>query len=559
MKGLSLGIALLLLSDCQAQTFQWVRAGFGTKDSQVNSLSYTDGRINATGGFEQLLTFYNQSLTSTMASSFTAQWSAAGELRWVQQSQNLLESSGRGYSEGKISCVDSHGNIYVGYLITSDAAFGLTVVPAASPTMVIVKYNPSGDIVWISSFRGELAIELRSIVVGTDDNCCVGLNFEGQLDVGSNISSTRNAEHAPDGLLLKLNSAGAVSWIKQLPGSFGQVLMSLAVDKGGNFCAAGHFDDRITLSPAVSFTETGLGHLFIAKYDATGNFKWARQMGGSHVDVINGIATDMARNIVICGYFGHIGSGTGNATATFGPTTLTTAGTYGLGDGFVAKYDEQGEFKWVKAFRSVGWEKADAVVTTSKGDIYVSGTANTETHFGLLSMPAGNGSDDGFVAKYSGAGAEQWVSGYGGSNSDSFAGAALTTDDQGHLYVGGSFSGSAQFGSITATGYRSISTAFIAQLTDAQALSTKMPAQFSIALQVYPNPGAGLVQVSWSADTQPLQLSLLDMLGHVVHTEMVNPTETKRQLHLSALSPGVYVLQLQTVAAGKLIKRLLLQ
>src|SRR5205814_4872891 len=66
---------------------------------------------------------------------------------------------------------------------------------------------------------------------------------------------------------------------------------------------------------------------------------WAHSAGGPGNDVGEAIATDKAGNVYVVGRFEQ-------PTATFGGTTLTSAGKY---DAFVAKYQADGTFLWAKA------------------------------------------------------------------------------------------------------------------------------------------------------------------------------------------------------------------
>ncbi|QIX62616.1 T9SS type A sorting domain-containing protein [Hymenobacter sp. BT18] len=71
------------------------------------------------------------------------------------------------------------------------------------------------------------------------------------------------------------------------------------------------------------------------------------------------------------------------------------------------------------------------------------------------------------------------------------------------------------------------------------------------ALQVYPNPTSGKVQLSlasWSAKHAPVQGELINSLGKVVQTMQLVPRQgvATHELNLSALTSGVYLLRLRT-------------
>jgi hypothetical protein len=71
-----------------------------------------------------------------------------------------------------------------------------------------------------------------------------------------------------------------------------------------------------------------LRDVFVAKYDGDGNLLWVEQAGGSDLDWAGSIAVDGSGNCLVTGAFW--------GTATFGDTTLTSAGDHDI---FVAKIE----------------------------------------------------------------------------------------------------------------------------------------------------------------------------------------------------------------------------
>src|SRR6266567_4198636 len=102
----------------------------------------------------------------------------------------------------------------------------------------------------------------------------------------------------------------------------------VALDNTGNCYVTGHFGSPQAMFDTITLTNRGARDIFVAKYDGSGNLLWVRQAGGADYDVATGIAVDGAGH---CFVTGHI-----RGTATFGTTSLTSAG---LEDIFAAKYD----------------------------------------------------------------------------------------------------------------------------------------------------------------------------------------------------------------------------
>ena len=113
----------------------------------------------------------------------------------------------------------------------------------------------------------------------------------------------------------------------------------IATDGLDNIIVTGGFAGTSTFGN-ITLTSAGDYDIFIAKYDADGNFLWVVQAGGPDWDYGYGIATDGSGNSIVTGYF--------QGTATFGDTTLTSAGAYNI---FIAKIDFNGNFLWVAQAR----------------------------------------------------------------------------------------------------------------------------------------------------------------------------------------------------------------
>ena len=82
------------------------------------------------------------------------------------------------------------------------------------------------------------------------------------------------------------------------------------------------------------------------------------------------VATDQDANVYVAGRF--------QGTVDFNPSTIVsgdTATSHGDFDGFVAKYDQAGEFQWVYTFGDGGYQSFGQVEVDPAGNVYVLGDA----------------------------------------------------------------------------------------------------------------------------------------------------------------------------------------
>jgi len=119
---------------------------------------------------------------------------------------------------------------------------------------------------------------------------------------------------------------------------------AIATDASGNVYTAGGFLGTTDFDPGAgtfNLTSAG-GDVFISKLDASGNFIWAKKMGGSSADDMYAITLDDAGNVYTTGTF--------SGTADFDPGSGTfnlTGGAQNFGV-FVSKLDQSGNFVWAK-------------------------------------------------------------------------------------------------------------------------------------------------------------------------------------------------------------------
>lgn len=172
--------------------------------------------------------------------------------------------------------------------------------------------------------------------------------------------------------------AQTFEWVKSMGGNSNDQSWQVATDRNGNVYAAGYY-----ISATADFNAGGTGGVitnagdydaFLAKYDAGGNFLWAKSIGGGGTDQGYGVNTDGAGNVYVTGYFQSPTMDL-NPGGTGG--TITNAG--GGNDIFVVKYDAGGNFLWAKDMGGSGDDYGRTVVIDAGGNVYVTGYFGSTT------------------------------------------------------------------------------------------------------------------------------------------------------------------------------------
>lgn len=229
-------------------------------------------------------------------------------------------------------------------------------------------------------------------------------------------------------------SSQSFEWVQQIGGTGTDQGYAVVTDNSSNVYAIGYFQKDIELGAFRLRVTEGSNDIYIARYDANGTVVWAMQSQSSSYIYGLSIASDHQGAIYVTGYFGE--------SVRFDDISLTSSGYH---DVFLVKLDEEGNVLWARRGGGKGELLGDIgrrVSVDLQGNVYLFGEFEGTASFGEFEVSAAGGQDV-FLAKYDDQGQEQWVVSGGGSQSE--RGLALASDQQGSVYTGGSFQGSAVF------------------------------------------------------------------------------------------------------------------
>jgi len=276
----------------------------------------------------------------------------------------------------------------------------------------------------------------RGMAAVADDagNVYVCGNVNGVADFDPGPAEVLNVGNDANGniFLAKYGPAGNYIWHIAIGGSGTEIPKGLALDHSGNLVMVGRFDSYFDWDPGeaeVFFGSTGSVDGFLAKYDTSGAFVWARRIGGVGHDETYGVAVDEADNIYVAGQM----SGNVNFGTVAGPITL--AHEAGVWDAFHARYQPDGGLAWVSGIQGTGGQRAQSIAYL-QGYVYTYGVCSGETHADNVATLSVGNNNQAFLCKIDTLGTVQWLQGHGGVGSE--IGEAIRADDA-NLYIMGSF------------------------------------------------------------------------------------------------------------------------
>ena len=249
-----------------------------------------------------------------------------------------------------------------------------------------------------------------------------------------------------------------LSWASQMKGSSVDVCEAIATDAEGNVYATGYFSTTVDFDPGpgvFNLTSVNAEDIFLTKYDSTGKLVWAKSMGDFRYQAGYAITLDSAKNIFITGiFFGSLDFDPGP-----GVTTLSSAGNE---DVFICKFDNNGNFNWVKRIGGITNDFCHAIVLDKAGNIYINGYFDGTSDFdpgpGVFNITSnGSISTDIYICKLNKNGDFIWARQIGGTFSD--AAYSIALDEQNNIYSTGFFFGTVDFdpgpavNNLTSTGF----------------------------------------------------------------------------------------------------------
>lgn len=205
------------------------------------------------------------------------------------------------------------------------------------------------------------------------------------------------------------------------------------VDASGNVYATGDFTGTATFG-TFNATSSGSSDVYIIKYNSAGVAQWLKKGGGTGYDAGHDIAVAPNGSFFITGEF--------SGTATFGTSSVTAIGS---SDIFIARYNSAGTALWAIRAGGLFTNKSTSISVDNQNNVYITGYYTVSTTIGTTTLNS-SGLEDVFVAKYNSAGVFQWAVGGGGVDKD--FGNGIANDNNGNVFVTGSFGQTANFSSI---------------------------------------------------------------------------------------------------------------
>lgn len=539
----------------KAQTFEWAKS-IGDYSFCVGHSIKADasGNVYTAGWFNGTVDFDPGTGTTNLTSAgfidvFVLKLDASGNLLWAKS------FSGSEPDGSPSITVDPSGNVYTigsfGGTVDFDPGVAtFTLTSAGSRDVFVQKMDASGNFVWVKSFGSIETERGNSIAVDAYGNVYTAGDFGGTVDFDPGSGTANLTSVGGTSIFVqKMDSSGNFVWAK----SFGEGnagVSFIAVDTSGNVFSTGSFDGTVDFDPGAGIsnqTSAGSNDVFVQKMDESGNFVWAKSFGGIEHDSGTSIAVDASGNVYTTGVF--------NKTVDFDPGVgISNQTSAGSSDMFVQKMNSTGNFVWAESIGGTGFEESRAITVDASGNVYITGqfrgTIDFDPGTGIANLTSSGGYDVP-ILKMDASGNFVWAKSFGGT--DDVKGYSITVDASGNVYTTGDFQETADFDPGAGTAYlTSVGDGDIFVQKMSQGTTGVYWAENGIQITAYPNPGNGLVQISFEQVLKDVEITITDLQGKVVFSKHFDVGSIE-QVNIDGTS-GVYFLRVKTANGQSVVK-----
>lgn len=456
----------------------------------------------------------------------TIKYSTTGTLEWAARYNGPADGNDRATA----IAIDQLGNVYV-----TGESEGI----GTEGDYATIKYDPSGNEMWIARYNGP----------GNSVDCSndIAVDMYGNIYVtgGSSASSS-------DFATIKYNATGSEEWVVRYDyygwDYYNETATGIVVDLAGNVYVSGYQTPFPNFYITIKYNSSGssewvhehyqgdgpnvialdsVGNVYVSgtewrsgssyiytvfnilKYSNFGNWEWYFIYGNKNlVGGVKAIDVDKSGNVFVTGTSSIFPSGSGNDYTTI-------------------KYNQTGNEEWVVRYDN-GNDGAEDIALDAAGNIFVTGV-----------------SDGGFATvKYTPDGTEEWVTRYNGPG-NVFNNA---------LRIGLSQNGEKEYvcvaGSSIGQGWSTFTTIKYEQnpsSIDEQVI--ELPTEYLLS-QNYPNPFNPSTVISYQLPVGGnVALKVYDILGNEIATlvDVFKPAgRYEVEYNAASLPSGVYFCQLMT-------------
>jgi hypothetical protein len=563
----------------QLPLYEW--ADYSTGTAGVSTYAYSSCYDHSGNSFV-LGAFNNQNGTldldpssdSVLLNGYVGMWIAkydpAGQMVWGKQIQITTMQVQSSVTPRNITCDDS-GNVYITGAVV-DVYIDFDLDNASNPIdttsggydLFLAKYSAAGNLSWSLVLGSTAHEEGNSLAFFGDKLYMVGqYGCNTDFDPGPGTHVPPITQLCVSGFLACYTTNGDFVWQNSYCGpslsdaGYG-IAQTVRMDSNHDLIICGRLGGVVDLNTGIgldtlSVQPTGGADGFFAKFDTSGNFIFAKALVTVSDYMFQYMDLDKDDNIIIAGSF--------NGIVDFDPSPAVytdTAMNYSLNtgtDGFIAKYDNNGNFLWEKSFGTTETEDIGTIATDTAGHILIGGqfTDPFDADFGpgvytLTDVNNGSLVLDGFTVKYDENG--NFIFGFVVSGfAYDYVGSVACYNDK--IITTGKFSQAWDFDPTAAVQMIPAVTTngnnyFHVQYYDSALVAGVPRVDREIStINVFPVPAATTILIEFiTLENSSVEVAIYSCDGKIVAVQNSQATNKTISVDISSLTEGTYIAQI---------------
>lgn len=539
-----------------APVFHWAKGHGGIDYDDFKGVCMDAvGNVYITGTYTGTIDFDPgpgvYTLSTIYRNVFITKLDVSGNLAWVKEFSSLAPTN----LNSEEIILGTSGSLFVTGSMTGtlDVDPGPSTYSLSGQGMFVCKLDNTGNFVWGKAMVGG-SVNPYDLTLDISSNLYITGYHTGSssidFDPGPAVYNPGGNSGSANIFICKLDNNGDHVWTRAYTsGGSSSKGKSTKVDSAGNVFTTGIFQFSTDFDPGVSnyyINAGGAFDVFITKLNSTGNFCWAKRIGGiDFSSFADGTELEISSGpieLIISGQFSKI------VDFDPGPGTYTLNSANPGADGFIAKYDTSGNFTWVKSYNNAG---VTSMVLDNGGNINVVGkfSASTDLDPGAASyfLPV-SGTSDLFISKLDNDANFIWA-GSVGTNTQEVIYKLCSNGNVNELTAIGSFADTGDFDPTTGT--YSLATnghwdGFVFKLRG-NITSVLTSEQQNEIITTFPNPCYDKI---YMRGVQDHLIYVYDVTGRKVYSELSQYNEL--QIDFSRFTKGLYLLH--SISPNKIVR-----
>jgi len=237
--------------------------GFGVYVKNTYGITSDNlGNIVVVGRYMQTMTLGSTTLNASASldmDGFIAKLSSSGTVLWAKN----MTSPGQGQDALMSVVTDAGNNIYTVGHVDSTAIVGGIIIPLNDGDKeIIIKYDQSGNPVWVKASQVGWANNRQRITLGNDNNIYIAGCFADSLQLDSIIITGFGSN---DGFIGCIDTSGTIKWLKGFGSTQAEGANGIVLNSTNDVFVAGGFRGTVIFG-ATTLTSTGSTDIYLAKF-----------------------------------------------------------------------------------------------------------------------------------------------------------------------------------------------------------------------------------------------------------------------------------------------------